>query len=573
MPELTSETTPVQFDSYSRGNCDTPLMKMTLGEAFDRSVERYPDGEALVAIEQNIRYTYLQLQQQVNIAARAFLALGVKKGDRVGIWSPNCAQWLVTQFATAKIGAILVNVNPAYQLSELEFTLNQSGIGYLVMADNFKKSDYCQMLRTLAPELSSSGTGSLPAKRLPQLKAIINLSQQQQPGMLRWTDFCRNASQIEHSELLHIQQQLHFNDPINIQYTSGTTGSPKGVTLSHYNILNNGFFVTENLHFSHSDRLVIPVPLYHCFGMVMGNIGCVSHGATMIYPAAAFDPLSVLQAVQDEKATALYAVPTMFISMLEHPQFDSFELNSLRTGIMAGSICPATIMRAVNDKMHMREIQIAYGMTETSPVSSQSAADDSFERRMSTVGRTQPHIEHKIIDPDTGVTVARNVSGELCTRGYSVMIGYWQNDLATDSVIESDGWMHTGDLATMDEQGYLRIVGRIKDMIIRGGENIYPKEVEDFLHAHPQISDVQITGVPDKKYGEELVAWIKLRPDAPAMDAEAIVQYCRGNISHYKIPRYIKFVESYPMTVTGKVQKFKIREMAMAELQLEDIVE
>ncbi|EPJ55976.1 MAG: acyl-CoA synthase [Osedax symbiont Rs2] len=475
----------------------------------------------------------------------------------------------MTQFATAKIGAILVNVNPAYQLSELEFTLNQSGISFLVMADRFKKSDYCQMLTTLAPELQHCAAASLQAARVPLLKVVVNLSEQRQRGMLRWADFCDKASQIEPSQLLQSQQQLHFNDPINIQYTSGTTGSPKGVTLSHYNILNNGFFVTQSMNFSHRDKLIIPVPLYHCFGMVMGNIGCVSHGATMIYPSAAFDPLAVLQAVADEKATALYAVPTMFISMLEHPQFNSFELSSLRTGIMAGSICPAEIMRAVNDKMHMHEIQIAYGMTETSPVSSQSAADDSFERRMSTVGRTQPHIEHKIIDPDSGMTTVRNVAGELCTRGYSVMLGYWQSQQATQSVIQSDGWLRTGDLATMDEQGYIRIVGRIKDMVIRGGENIYPKEVEDFLYAHPHISDVQITGVPDQKYGEELVAWIILRPDAPAMDTESIVQYCRGNISHYKIPRYIKFVDSYPMTVTGKVQKFKIREMAIEELQLE----
>ncbi|NRA22359.1 MAG: AMP-binding protein [Oceanospirillaceae bacterium] len=558
----------MQSSSYTKGDTRSALLQMTIGEVLDRSVERYPENDALIVVEQNIHYSYREFQQQVNLIALAFIGIGVKKGERIGIWSPNCVEWVLCQFASAKIGAILVNVNPAYQAYELEFTLKQSGIRYLVMADKFKKSDYCQILHSIAPELKDCQSGALRAAKIPDLRWVIQLSTTQQPGMCNWQDFKQYSAHSSAEQLAEIQGQLHFDDPINIQYTSGTTGSPKGVTLSHYNIINNGYFVGQSMKFSAADRLIIPIPLYHCFGMVMGNLGCVSHGATMIYPSAAFDPGKVLAAVQEHRATALYAVPTMFISMLEHPPFDDFDLSSLRTGIMAGSICPAEIMKAVNGKMHIGDLQIAYGMTETSPVSAQTASDDPFDKRVSTVGRTQPHLETKIIDPESGIIVARGTTGELCTRGYSVMLGYWQNPAATATVIEADGWMHSGDLAIMDEAGYLRIVGRIKDMVIRGGENIYPKEVEDFLYSHPQISDVQVVGVPDPKYGEELLAWIKLRPGANPLTEEQLKEYCRGKISHFKIPRYVKFVSDYPLTVTGKVQKYKIRELAITELAL-----
>ncbi|MCX2783123.1 AMP-binding protein [Microbulbifer thermotolerans] len=554
--------------SYTRGNSDLPLINMTIGDKFDQIAGDFPDNEALVVRHQGIRWTYREFRQQVDICARALLAVGINKGDRVGIWSPNCAEWVTLQLATAKIGAILVNINPSYRLHELEYALNHSQTRMLVLAERFKSSSYTEMLYELAPELRASPRGKLSAAKLPHLQIVANLSEGKHDGMWRWNDLLEEAEKVGAKHLQAVQQSLHFRDPINIQYTSGTTGFPKGATLSHHNILNNGYFVAESIKLTERDRLVIPVPLYHCFGMVMGNLGCLTHGATIIYPGDGFDPGAVLETVAEERATALYGVPTMFIAELEHPNFASYDLSSLRTGIMAGSICPAEVMKAVNHKMHMREVQIAYGMTETSPVSTQTAADDPFDKRVTTVGRTQPHLESKIIDPASGETLPRGAIGELCTRGYSVMLGYWNNDEATRAAIDDDGWMHTGDLATMDEDGYIQIAGRIKDMVIRGGENIYPKEVEEFLFTHPAIADVQVTGVPDKKYGEELVAWVQLRTDADAVSAEELREFCKGKITHFKIPRYFKFTDSFPMTVTGKIQKFKMREISIAELGL-----
>ncbi|AMX02013.1 AMP-binding protein [Microbulbifer thermotolerans] len=554
--------------SYTRGNSNLPLINMTIGDKFDQIAGDFPDNEALVVRHQGIRWTYREFRQQVDICARALLAVGINKGDRVGIWSPNCAEWVTLQLATAKIGAILVNINPSYRLHELEYALNHSQTRMLVLAERFKSSSYTEMLYELAPELRASPRGKLSAAKLPHLQIVANLSEGKHDGMWRWNDLLEEAEKVGAKHLQAVQQSLHFRDPINIQYTSGTTGFPKGATLSHHNILNNGYFVAESIKLTERDRLVIPVPLYHCFGMVMGNLGCLTHGATIIYPGEGFDPGAVLETVAEERATALYGVPTMFIAELEHPNFASYDLSSLRTGIMAGSICPAEVMKAVNHKMHMREVQIAYGMTETSPVSTQTAADDPFDKRVTTVGRTQPHLESKIIDPASGETLPRGAIGELCTRGYSVMLGYWNNDEATRAAIDDDGWMHTGDLATMDEDGYIQIAGRIKDMVIRGGENIYPKEVEEFLFTHPAIADVQVTGVPDKKYGEELVAWVQLRTDADAVSAEELREFCKGKITHFKIPRYFKFTDSFPMTVTGKIQKFKMREISIAELGL-----
>ena len=556
--------------SYTSGPSTKPLIGMTIGDKFDEIATTYPDNDALIVRHQGIRLTYAELKQRVDEAARAFLAIGVKRGDRVGMWSPNCAQWTITQFATAKVGAILVNVNPAYRLHELEYAMNQSEAKFLVTADSFKSSNYSQMLYDLAPELKTCAEGELQSEKMPNLQGIINLSPEKLDGMWRWDDFVEMAEKIDASQLNKIQAELQFDDPINIQYTSGTTGFPKGAALSHHNILNNGYFVAESMNFTDQDRLVIPVPLYHCFGMVMGNLGCMTHGATMIYPDDGFEPKSVLEAVAEERATALYGVPTMFIAEMEHPDFDQYDVSTLRTGIMAGSICPAEVMKAVNSKLHMEEVQIAYGMTETSPVSTQTAADDAFEKRVTTVGRTQPHLETKLVDPATGNIVPRGEVGELCTRGYSVMLKYWNNPEATAGSIDPAGWMHTEDLATMDEEGYIQIVGRIKDMVIRGGENVYPKEIEEFLYSHPFISDVQVTGVPDKKYGEELIAWVKLSPGAENVSDEDLRAFCKGKITHFKIPRYFKFVDEFPMTVTGKIQKFKMREISIEELGLDD---
>ena len=554
--------------SYTSGTAEVPLLGMTIGEMLDRSAEQFPDNEALVCLHQGIRWTYREFVEKVNEAARAFMAIGVKRGDRVGIWSPNRYEWTVTQFATAKVGAILVNINPAYGVHELQYAMNLAGISVLVTADRFKTSNYRAMLYELAPELKRSAPGKLKAEAVPELRAVINVHEDRHDGMWTWQEFLSHAGAVSQAQLEQRQDELQFDDPINIQFTSGTTGNPKGATLTHHNILNNGYFVGESQRLSEKDRMVIPVPLYHCFGMVMGNLGCITHGATMIYPSEGFEPKKVLEAVHQEKATALYGVPTMFIAELAEPEVESYDLSSLRTGIMAGSICPAEVMKKVNSKMHMKEVQIAYGMTETSPVSTQTSSNDPFEKQVTTVGRTQPHLETKIIDPATGNVVPRGEIGELCTRGYSVMLKYWNNEEKTREAIDEAGWMHTGDLATMDEDGYIQIVGRIKDMVIRGGENIYPKEIEEFLYTHPAIEEVQVTGIPDEKYGEELIAWVKLRPDAEPVTGEDLQAFCKGKIAHFKIPRNYKFVDSFPMTVTGKIQKFKMREISIEEMGL-----
>ncbi|MGX1022124.1 fatty-acyl-CoA synthase [Pseudomonas sp. Y3 TE3536] len=505
--------------SYSQGNQDKPLLTHCIGDAFDTTVARFPDREALVVRHQALRYTWRQLAEAVDQHARALMALGVQAGDRLGIWAPNCAEWCITQFASAKVGAILVNINPAYRASELDYALGQAGCRWVICADAFKTSDYHAMLLGLIPGLAEGHPGALACERFPELRGVVSLAASPPPGFLAWHALQARADAISAEALATRQGQLHCDDPINIQYTSGTTGFPKGATLSHSNILNNGYMVGESLGLTEHDRLVVPVPLYHCFGMVMANLGCMTHGSTLIYPNDAFDPLATLRAVAEEKATALYGVPTMFIAELDHPQRSAFDLSSLRTGIMAGATCPIEVMRRVIDEMHMAEVQIAYGMTETSPVSLQTGANDDLERRVTSVGRTQPRLENKVIDAD-GRTVPRGEIGELCTRGYSVMLGYWNNPKATAESIDAEGWMHTGDLAVMDEQGYVRIVGRSKDMIIRGGENIYPRELEEFFFTHPAVADVQVIGVPCSKYGEEIVAWVRLHPGHAATEDE-----------------------------------------------------
>ncbi|MFV9504471.1 MAG: AMP-binding protein [Oscillochloridaceae bacterium umkhey_bin13] len=554
--------------SYVSGPSDRPLLGETIGAMFDRIVASFPENEALVVRQQGLRYTYRQLHAEVERCARGLMALGLNKGERVGIWSPNRAEWTIAQFATAKIGVILVNINPSYRLHELEYALTQSGCAALITAAQFRTSDYTAMLYDLAPELHHAQPGQLRAARLPELRTVIRLSDEPSPGMLTWHELLTAGDSIRPEALAARQAEQQFDDPINIQYTSGTTGYPKGATLSHHNILNNGYFVARLMGFSEQDRLVIPVPLYHCFGMVMGNLGCVTHGSTMIYPSEGFEPLAVLQAVQEERATALYGVPTMFIAELDHPEFERFDLSSLRTGVMAGSPCPIEVMKKVQSVMNMGEVEICYGMTETSPVSTQTRIGAPLDKQVSTVGQVHPHVEVKIVDPISGHVLPRGEAGELCTRGYSVMLGYWNNDEATTKAIDRAGWMHTGDLATMDDEGYVKIVGRIKDMIIRGGENIYPREIEEFLYSHPKISDVQVIGVPDEKYGEEVMAWVRLKPGESATEDE-IKEFCRGQIAHFKIPRYIKFVEGFPMTVTGKIQKYLMRKQSIEELDLE----
>jgi fatty-acyl-CoA synthase len=558
--------------SYVSGTSDVPLLGCTIGEMFDEIVAQYPDQEALVVRHQGMRYTYRQLQVEVDHCAQGLMALGLQKGERIGIWSPNRAEWTITQFATSKIGAILVNINPSYRLHELEYALQQSGCGMLVMAPQFRTSNYTDMLCTLVPELRDGLPHHLKVGKFPNLRAVIRLGDERVAGMYTWGDVLSIAAQIGPAALATRQGQQQFDDPINIQYTSGTTGYPKGATLSHHGILNNAYSVAHLLRLTHQDRLVIPVPLYHCFGMVMGNLACMTHGATMIYPSEGFDAKAVLEAVQEERATALYGVPTMFIAELEHPDFARHDLSSLRTGIMAGSPCPVEVMKKVNALMHMREVEICYGMTEVSPVSTQTRADAPFEKRVGTVGQVHPHLEIKIIDPPTGQIVPIGTPGELCSRGYSVMLGYWNNEEATRTAIDAARWMHSGDLAVMDEEGYIKIVGRIKDMIIRGGENVYPREIEEFLYAHPKISDVQVIGVPDAKYGEEIMAWVRLR-EGESASIEELREFCRDQIAHYKIPRYIKFVEAFPTTVTGKVQKFVMREQSIKELGLETAAE
>ncbi len=550
--------------SYTRGRQDRPLLTQTIGQAFDATVARLHEQEALVARHQRLRYSWRQLAEQVESCARALMALGIETGDRVGIWSPNCAQWCILQVATAKLGAILVNVNPAYRVGELEYVLRQSGCSWLVCADAFKHSDYHAMIQALVPELATAAPGQVTSASLPALRGVISLANDPPVGFLPWEALATWGASVSREACTVRQSSLHFDQPVNIQYTSGTTGAPKGAALSHYNILNNGFMIGASLGLTERDRMVIPVPLYHCFGMVMGNLGCITHGTTMIYPSDAFDAELALRAVAEERGTILYGVPTMFIAMLDHPARQHVDLSSLRSGIMAGATCPIEVMRRVIDQMHMAQVQIAYGMTETSPVSLQTGPDDVLELRVTTVGRTQPQLESKIIDPQGG-TVARGQTGELCTRGYSVMLGYWDNPQATASAIDAAGWMHTGDLAVMDEAGYVRIVGRNKDMIIRGGENIYPREIEEFFYTHPAVADAQVIGIPCSRYGEDIVAWIKLHPGHQAT-AEALQAWCKSRIAHYKVPRHIRFVDEFPMTVTGKVQKFKMREISMAEL-------
>ncbi|MGE8059073.1 AMP-binding protein [Pseudomonas sp. NPDC089547] len=550
--------------SYTRGRQDQALLTQTIGQAFDATVARCADGEALVSRHQGLRYSWRQLAEQVEVHACALMALGVNTGDRVGIWSPNCAQWCILQLASAKVGAILVNINPAYRVGELEYVLRQSGCRWLVCADAFKTSDYHAMVQELAPELACAMPGELACERLPDLRGVISLGANPPAGFLPWQALAERAGQTSNEAYTARQQSLQFDQPVNIQYTSGTTGAPKGATLSHYNILNNGFMVGESLGLTAHDRMVIPVPLYHCFGMVMANLGCITHGSTMIYPNDAFDAELTLRAVAEERASILYGVPTMFIAMLDHPARQGMDLSTLRSGIMAGATCPIEVMRRVIDQMHMAEVQIAYGMTETSPVSLQTGPDDELELRVTTVGRTQPQLENKLVDTD-GCIVPRGEIGELCTRGYSVMLGYWDNPQATADAIDPAGWMHSGDLAVMDEHGHVRIVGRNKDMIIRGGENIYPRELEEFFYTHPAVADAQVIGIPCSRYGEEIVAWIKLHPGHSAT-VEELQGWCKSRIAHFKVPRHIRFVDEFPMTVTGKVQKFRMREIGATEI-------
>jgi len=565
----TSTQQPVYKWSYTSGTSTTPLLGLTIGDLFDQTAAAYPDQPALISRHQKIRLTYRELQAQVNRCARALLHLGVNKGQRVGIWAPTRAEWCITQFATSKIGAILVNINPSYRLHEVEYVLNQSGCSALVIASAFKASNYTEMIATLAPELEHGEIGKLRAEKLLQLTTVIRLGEDRVPGMLPWADLMAMGDLVSDEQLQKVQREQEFDDPINIQYTSGTTGFPKGATLSHHNILNNGYFVAELQNITSQDKICIPVPLYHCFGMVMGNLGCATHGAAMVYPAEGFEPQATMEAVQEERCTSLYGVPTMFIAELAHPDFAKYDFSSLRTGIMAGSPCPVEVMKRVNTEMHMPEVEICYGMTETSPVSTQTRIDSPFDKRVGTVGLVGPHLEIKIIDPAGGQVVPVDQPGELCTRGYSVMLGYWNNPEATAIAIDNARWMHTGDLATLDDDGYINIVGRIKDMIIRGGENVYPREVEEFLYTHPKVRDVQVIGVPDPKYGEEIMAWVQLKAGESAT-TEEIREFCKGKIAHYKIPRYIKFVDSFPMTVTGKIQKFLMRQTSIEELGLQD---
>ncbi len=550
--------------SYDQGTSPIKLIGETIGRHFDRAVATYGDREALVVRHQNLRLSYRELGRRVDDLAAGLLALGLEPGDRVGIWSQNCSEWAITQFATAKAGLILVNINPAYRRTELEYALHKVGCRALITSPALKSSDYLAILNDLMPELKTATPGKLKAAKLPELRWVIRLGSDRTPGTLNFADVESGGGESERKRLAEMAETLQFDDPINIQFTSGTTGFPKGATLTHHNILNNGYFVGSAIRLGPEDRLCIPVPLYHCFGMVMGNLGCITHGSTMVYPAEVFDPLSVMKTVAEERCTALYGVPTMFIAQLDHPDFAKYDLSSLRTGIMAGSPCPIEVMKRVIERMNMREVTIAYGMTETSPVSTQSAVDDSVERRVSTVGRTQPHLEVKIVGID-GRIVPRGASGELCTRGYSVMSGYWNDEEKSREAIDAAGWMHTGDLATMDADGYVNIVGRLKDMIIRGGENVYPREIEEFLYRHPKVQDVQVIGIPDEKYGEEICAWVRLR-DGVSAEEEEIRAFCRGEIAHYKVPRYVRIVDAFPMTITGKIQKFLMREQMVKEL-------
>ena len=535
--------------SYTHGASEIPLLGETIGENLRRAVERFPEREALVVRSQKYRATYRELWDQTSALAKSLLARGIGKGDRVGIWSPNRFEWVVTQYATARVGAILVNVNPAYKARELEYALSQSGVRMLLHSRGFRATDYRDILREVRGNL----------KALEQVFVIDD----------EWEELLSSATRAGEGALAERERSLSFDDPINIQYTSGTTGAPKGATLSHHNILNNGYLIGEIMAYTEKDRIAVPVPFYHCFGMVIGNLAATSHGSTVLVPGEAFDAGDTLATVAEERATSLYGVPTMFIAMLGHPDFGKTDFSTLRTGVMAGSPCPVEVMRKVRETMNMTDITICYGMTETSPVSTQTRMDDAVEKRVATVGRVHPHAEIKIVDPATGEVVPRGASGELCTRGYCVMLGYWNDEAATAKAIDTAGWMHTGDLASMDEDSYVKIVGRIKDMIIRGGDNVYPREVEEFLYAHPKVEDAQVIGVPSTTYGEEIMAWVKPKAGA-ALEAGELSAFCRGKIATYKIPKYWKIVDSFPMTVTGKVQKFRMRELSVAELGLDD---
>jgi fatty-acyl-CoA synthase len=552
--------------SYVHGASSTPLLGETIGALLRRMAEQGPQRLALIGRHQNVRWTYADLLRRSEDLAVGLRRLGLQKGDRIGIWSANNSEWVLAQFGTALAGLILVNINPAYRSHEFDYAMRKSGCRALILSPGHKNNDYFASLRSVAPEIDTAVPGKLASKGLPKLEIVIRLGDEKTPGMLNFGDVARPAAEDERRSLAVFGATLQFDDPINIQFTSGTTGAPKGATLTHHNIVNNGYFIGKAMRLTPDDRLCIPVPYYHCFGMVLGNLACVTHGACMVSPSEGFDPVLTLETVQGERCTGLHGVPTMFIAMLDHPEFDRFDLRKLRTGIMAGSPCPVEVMRRVVELMHMREVTIAYGMTETSPVSFQSAHNDPLERRVSTVGRIQPHIEVKIVDRD-GRIVPPGVPGELLTRGYSVMRGYWDDDQATAAAIDGARFIHTGDLATIDAEGYCNIVGRLKDMIIRGGENIYPREIEEFLYTHPAIADVQAFGIPDHRYGEELCVWIRRREGATLSEDE-VIAFCRASIAHYKAPRYVRFVDAFPMTVTGKAQKYLMRRAMMEELAL-----
>jgi fatty-acyl-CoA synthase len=555
--------------SYDCGTGDYPLLGLTIGEMLNSVASRFPDVDAVVSCHQDIRLSYRELLSRVDRIAKGLMALGVEKGDRVAIWAMNYAEWIVVQFATATIGAIMVNINPAYRTYELEYVLKQAEIQTLILQDRFKTSDYAGMLYEACPEAAGSRPGHLNSEKFPFLKNIVFLGDPAPAGMYSWQDLMKKGEKISGDELVTRGEALDFDDAINIQYTSGTTGFPKGVVLTHHSVLNNGYIIGEGMNFSEKDRLCIPVPFYHCFGMVLSNLACMTHGSTMVLPSPTFSAEEVLKTIEKEQCTAVHGVPTMFIAELTHPDFPKYSMKSLRTGIMAGSPCPIEVMRAVNREMNMSEIVIVYGQTETSPGITMTTTRDPVERRVSTVGRVFPHTEIKIIDPLSRKMVPRGEIGEICARGYCVMKCYYNNPSATHATLDANGWNHTGDLGTMDDQGYVKIVGRLKDMVIRGGENIYPREIEEFLHNHPRIADVYVIGVPDVKYGEELMAWVMVKP-GEELSEEEVKEFCRGKIAHYKIPRYVKFVTEFPMSVTGKIQKFRMREISIRELHLED---
>ncbi len=557
----------IQLDSsFVQGVTSPPLLQKTIGEQLELTVQQYPDHPALISRHQDIRWSYREYLDEIDRLATGMLAIGIGKGDRVGIWAPNCYEWCLTQFATARIGAIMVCINPAYRLYELEYALNKVECKAIISAERFKSSEYLEMLQTLAPELASCEPGQLKADKLPHLTTVIRMGSEATPGMLNLCEVVTRGGSLEYERLAELQKTLSPEDPINIQFTSGTTGNPKGATLTHINILNNGKIVGDGMRLSEQDKLCIPVPLYHCFGMVMGNLACVTHGSAAVFPGDAFDPLTTLQAVEEERCTALHGVPTMFIAELEHPQFDQFDLSSLRTGIMAGSPCPVEVMKRVLKDMHMSEVLIAYGQTETSPVNHMTAVDDPLEKRVSTVGQPGPHLEIKLID-EQGTVVPTGEKGEICCRGYSVMQGYWNDVQKTADTIDPEGWLHSGDIGIMDAEGYVQVVGRLKDMIIRGGENVYPREVEEFLYTHPKIQEVQVFGIKDERFGEQVCAWVQAHQDE-SLDVEEVKAFCKDKIAHFKIPQYVKLVDAYPMTVTGKIQKFKMREMMEQELGL-----